>query len=157
MTINEVIIAGRLTKDPELRHTQNDTAVASAAVALDRYMGSNKDNSTDFIPIVAWGNTAIFLEKYFFKGKKVIVKGNLHSRTWEDDDGRKHFVLEVWAEKVDFADDKKPGETAAGPNQYQGSYQQSPQQQQSSKQPQQQSMKTPPPWMQIDNDEELPF
>lgn len=107
MTINQVVIVGRLSRDPEIRNTQNGTKVATFTIAVDRYMGEGKEAETDFIPVVAWNGTAEFVDKYFFKGKKIIVQGNLRQRSWEDNDGRKHYVVEVWAEKVDFADDKK--------------------------------------------------
>jgi single-strand DNA-binding protein len=107
MTINEVVICGRLTKDPELRYTQNNVPVASFTVALDRYMGKDKKNETDFINCVAWNSNAEMVGKYFFKGKKILIKGNLRQRTWDDEEGKKHYVTEVWVEKLDFADDKK--------------------------------------------------
>lgn len=107
MTINEVVIVGRLARDPELRHTTNGKPVCGFTVAVDRYMGKDNENEADFIPVVAWNSTAEFISKYFSKGKKIIVKGNLRQRSWEDNDGKKHYVLEVWAEKVDFADGKK--------------------------------------------------
>lgn len=107
MTINQVIIVGRLARDPEIRNTQNGVKVAAFTIAVDRYMGERKEAETDFIPVVAWNSTAEFIEKYFFKGKKIIVQGNLRQRSWEDNDGKKHYIVEVWAEKVDFADDKK--------------------------------------------------
>jgi single-strand DNA-binding protein len=106
MTINEVILAGRLTKDPEVKSLRNGK-VCSFTVACDRYMGKDKDNEADFINCIAWNQTAEFVEKYFSKGKKIIVKGNIRTRAWDDNEGKRHWVTEVWVEKVDFADSKK--------------------------------------------------
>ena len=106
MTINEVVIAGRLTKDPEVKSLQSGGKVCSFTVAMDRYMGKDKDADTDFVPCVAWNSQAEFIEKYFSKGRKIIIKGNIRTRTWDDDDNKRHWVTEVWVEKVDFADSK---------------------------------------------------
>jgi single-strand DNA-binding protein len=107
MTINEVILAGRLTKDPEIKYTQSNTAVCKFAVALDRYMGEGKEKQTDFINCTAWGKQAEFVGKYFGKGRKIIIKGNLKQNVWTDNDDKKHYDIEVWVEKVDFADSAK--------------------------------------------------
>lgn len=138
MTINEVVIVGRLARDPELRHTTNGKPVCGFTVAVDRYMGKDNGNEADFIPVVAWNSTAEFVSKYFGKGKKIIVKGNLRQRSWEDNDGKKHYVLEVWAEKVDFADGKK-NESVSGPEQPEREPQYHPQQQE-------QRSSSKPPW-----------
>jgi len=115
MTINEVIIAGRLTKDPELKYTSgNNTAVCKFSVALDRYIGEGKDKQTDFVNCTAWGKQAEFVGKYFSKGRKIIVKGNLKQNVWTDNDDKKHYDMEVWAEKVDFADSAKDGNGGSG-------------------------------------------
>jgi len=107
MTINEVIISGRLTADPETRYTQSNKPVCRFTLALDRYNGDGNEQSTDFIPCTAWGSMAEFVGKYFFKGKKAIVKGNLRTFSWTDQNQQTRYGWEVVAEKVDFADDKK--------------------------------------------------
>lgn len=107
MTINEVIIAGRLTKSPELKYTTGNIAVCKFSVALDRYMGEGKEKATDFINLTAWREQAEFISKYFDKGSKIIIKGNLKQNVWEDKEGKKHYDTEVWVEKSDFADSKK--------------------------------------------------
>jgi single-strand DNA-binding protein len=108
MTINEVILAGRLARDPDMRYApQTGTGVCNFTVALDRYMGKDRESETDFIPCVAFGETAKFVEKYFAKGRKIIVKGNIRVRSWEDNEGKKRWATEVWTEKVDFADSPK--------------------------------------------------
>jgi single-strand DNA-binding protein len=114
MTINEVILCGRLARDPEIRYSNNNVPIANISVALDRYMGKNRQNETDFINCVAFNSNAEMLGKYFFKGKKILIKGNLRQRTWDDQEGKKHYVTEVWIEKIDFADDKKKESTGVG-------------------------------------------
>lgn len=103
--INKAILQGRLTKDPELRHTNNGTAVTSFNIAVDNGYGENK--TTDFINCVAWNKTAEFVEKYFTKGRMIILVGRISTRTYEGQDGRKNYVTEVVVNEVSFADSKK--------------------------------------------------
>ena len=113
MSMNHIALMGRLTRDPELRHTQSGTAVASFTLAVDRDFKS-KDTSekiTDFIDIVAWRNTAEFVSKYFSKGRQAVVEGRLQLRDWTDRDGNKRRSAEVLAENVYFADSKWDSET----------------------------------------------
>lgn len=105
--MNKVVLLGRLTKDPELRHTATGTEVCSFTLAVDRRYKQEGQQQADFINIVAWKKTAEFCGKYFAKGLKVAVSGRLQSRTWDDDQGKKHYVTEVVAEEVDFADGKR--------------------------------------------------
>ena len=104
--LNNVILMGRLTRDPELRHTQQGTAVASFNIAVDR---DGKEKKTDFIDIVAWRNTADFVSSYFSKGRMAIVKGSLQIREWTDKDGNKRRTAEVIADSVYFGDSKRDG------------------------------------------------
>lgn len=105
---NKVFLAGRLTKDPELRYTtNNNTAMCSFNLAVDRKFKKEGEQQADFISVTAWTKTAEFCSKYFSKGQKIIVIGRLQSRTWDDTEGKKHYVTEVVAEEVDFADGKK--------------------------------------------------
>jgi single-strand DNA-binding protein len=105
--MNKVILAGRLTKDPELRYTTNNTPVCSFTLAVDRRFKQENGPQADFIPIIAWQKTGEFCSKYFSKGRKIIVAGRIETRTWDDNEGKKHYVTEVIAEEVDFADSKK--------------------------------------------------
>jgi single-strand DNA-binding protein len=95
---------GRLTKDPELRFTQNNTAVCSFTLAVNRVL--NKD-VTDFINCQAWQKTAEFIAQYFTKGQQMALTGRIQTRTWENQEGKKQYVTEVIAEQVFFADSKK--------------------------------------------------
>ena len=129
--INKVILMGRLTRDPELRHTGSGTPVASFTVAVDDGYGDNK--TTSFINCVAWSKQAEFVSNYFTKGRMIIVIGRIQTRTWEGQDGKKNYVTEVVASEVSFGETKKSFESGGGyvqqsapqNSQYGGSYQQS--------------------------------
>ena len=103
--INKAILMGRLTRDPELRHTGSGTPVCSFTVAIDNGYGDNR--STDFINCVAWNKTAEFVEKYFTKGRMIIVVGRIQTRTWEGQDGKKNYATEVVASEVSFGESKR--------------------------------------------------
>ena len=98
-----------MTKDPEIRYTQtNNTAVASFSLAVNRRFGKEgEERQADFINIVSWGKTAQFCEKYFKKGMQIALVGRIQTRTYDDTEGKKHYVTEVIAEEVYFADSKK--------------------------------------------------
>lgn len=109
--LNRCIIMGRLTRDPELRRTQAGKAVTSVTLAVDRdFKGQNGEKETDFIDIVAWGNTAEFLCNYFSKGRMAVAEGRLQIRDWTDKDGGKRRSAEIVAERVYFADSKRDQE-----------------------------------------------
>ena len=106
--LNRIDIMGRMTKDPELRHTNTGTPVASFTLAVDRdFAAQGAEKETDFIECVAWRNTAEFVSKYFAKGRMAVVSGRLQLRKWTDKDGNKRTNAEVVAENVYFADSKK--------------------------------------------------
>lgn len=110
--LNKIILMGRLTRDPELRHTGSGTAVASFTLAADRdYKGPHGEVETDFIDIVAWRSTAEFVCKYFSKGRMAIVEGRLQLRDWTDRDGGKRRSAEILAGNVYFGDSKKVSES----------------------------------------------
>ena len=113
--MNKVILMGRLTRDPEVRYTQsNNTLVASFSLAVNRrFARQGEERQADFINIVAWNKTGEFCSKYFKKGQQVGVIGRIQTRTWDDDQGQKHYVTEVVAEEAYFADSKRDGETGS--------------------------------------------
>ena len=97
-----------MTRDPELRRTQNSTAVASFTLAVDRdFKGEDGKRATDFIDIVAWRAVAEFVAKYFTKGRMAIVEGRLQLRDWKDKDGNARRSAEVIADNVYFGDSKR--------------------------------------------------
>lgn len=106
--LNHIVLMGRLTRDPELRHTQSGTPVASFTLAVDRdYAPKGQEKETDFLDIVAWRHTAEFVSKYFSKGRMAVVSGRLQIRPWEDRDGNKRKSAEIVADSVYFGDSKK--------------------------------------------------
>ena len=109
--MNKVILMGRLTRDPEVRYTQtNNTLVASFSLAVNRrFARQGEERQADFINIVAWNKTGEFVSKYFKKGQQVGVIGRIQTRTWDDDQGQKHYITEVIAEETYFADSRRDG------------------------------------------------
>lgn len=105
--MNNVCLVGRLTRDPELRHTANETPVCNFTLAVDRRFKSDGQPTADFINIIAWQNTAEFVEKWFTKGMRVFAVGRIQTRNWEDRDGNKRYSTEVVADQVGFADGKR--------------------------------------------------
>ena len=114
--LNSVIIMGRLTRDPEKRHTQNGTAGASLTLACDRdFKPKNGEKETDFIDVVVWGKTAEFAANYFTKGRMVSVEGRLQVRNWQDKDGNKRKTSEVVADRMYFGDSKQEDKKQPAP------------------------------------------
>ena len=102
--INKVILMGRLTRDPEMRHTNSGTPVTTFSIAIDNGYGDNK--RTDFVNCLAWNKTAEFVTKYFAKGKMIIVIGRIATRSWETQDGKRAYATEVIANEVNFGESK---------------------------------------------------
>ena len=106
--LNHITLMGRLTRDPELRHTNSNVPVATFSMAVDRdRKNQNGEKETDFVDIVVWRNTAEFVSKYFAKGSMAVVSGRLQMRPWTDKDGNKRVSAEVVAENVYFGESKK--------------------------------------------------
>lgn len=112
--MNHVVLMGRLTRDPELRHTPSGIPVSTFTLAVDRPFTSKEtgERQTDFIDIVAWRNLAEFVVKYFVKGQMCAVQGRLQIRDWTDRDGNKRRSAEVVAENIYFTESKKSREAA---------------------------------------------
>lgn len=109
--LNKAILMGRLTRDPELRHTQSNTAVCSFTLAIDRdRKDQNGERQTDFIDCTAWGKTAEFVAKWFNKGTMAIAVGRIQSRKWQDREGNNRTAIEVNCEDVSFGETKKARE-----------------------------------------------
>ena len=111
--LNHIVLMGRLTRDPELRHTQSGVAVASFTLAVDRDFGTRDEKQTDFIDVVAWRSTGEFAAKYFTKGQLVAASGRLQLRDWTDNNGVKRKAAEVIADNVYFAESKKSRDSSA--------------------------------------------
>ncbi|MGN7243272.1 single-stranded DNA-binding protein [Bacillus paralicheniformis] len=108
--LNRTVLVGRLTRDPELRHTQSGQAVASFTLAVNRtFKNKNGETEADFINCVAWRN-AENIAKFLKKGSMAGVDGRLQTRSYDDQSGRRVFVTEVNVESVQFLDPKGSGQ-----------------------------------------------
>ena len=106
--LNEVILMGRLTRDPDVRMTQNGTTAANFALACERdYAPQGQDRETDFFDIVAFRNTADFVGQYFAKGQLVAIKGRLQQRDWTDKQGNTRRTTEILADRCYFAEKRQ--------------------------------------------------
>jgi single-strand DNA-binding protein len=105
--LNNAVIMGRLTKDPELKTTANGISVTSFTIAVDRkFNKQGEEKQADFIDIIAWRGTAEFISKYFRKGSMIAVQGSIQTRMYEDKNGNKRKAVEVLADEVSFCGDK---------------------------------------------------
>ena len=106
--LNTITVMGRIVRDPELKHTQNNTSVVSFTIAVDRdRTGKDDERETDFIDCVAWRSTADFISKYFRKGTMTAVNGRLQIRDWMDKDGNKRRSAEVVVENIYFCESRR--------------------------------------------------
>ena len=107
--MNKIIIKGRITKELEVKYTQtSNTAVVNFTVAVNRdFVKQGEERQTDFINCVAYSKTAEFISKYFSKGQEILLTGRLQNRSWNDDQGQKHYVTEIIVENVEFCGSKK--------------------------------------------------
>ena len=104
--MNKVILVGRLAQDPEVRYTANGKAVATFSLAVSRRVGQGQE-STDFIPIVAWEKLAEIIGNNLTKGRRILVEGRLQIRSYEAQDGQKRRVAEVIAQNIEFLDSQR--------------------------------------------------
>lgn len=119
--LNHIVIMGRLARDPELRHTQTGTPVASFTLAVDRdFKDKNTgEHATDWIDVVAWRGAGEFATRYLSKGRMAAVEGRLQIRDWVDKEGNKRRCAEVIAEHIYFADSKRDGDSVNTSSGYQ--------------------------------------
>lgn len=104
--LNHITIQGRIGTDIELRRTGSGVAVASFTVAVDRDFKSGGEKETDWFDVVAWRNTAEFLNTHFAKGRMIVISGRLQARSWNDKEGNKRKSVEIVADNVYFSDTK---------------------------------------------------
>ena len=117
--MNKVILMGRLTRDPEVRYSQGDNAMAVAryTLAVDRRQSRNNQNgdqTADFIQCVAFGRSGEFAEKYFRKGLKVVVTGRIQTGSYTNKDGQKVYTTDVVVEDQEFAESKAASQNNGG-------------------------------------------
>lgn len=113
--INTAILMGRLTADPEIRHTPQNIAVTTFTIAVDRsYVKQGSERQTDFIDVVVWRSTAEFVSKYFRKGSMIAVQGPIQTRSYTDSQGVKRKAFEIVADTVSFCGGKNEGGGESG-------------------------------------------
>lgn len=108
MSLNQVVLMGRLTRDPELKSTQSGVDVATFTLAVDRsYIKAGAEKETDFLDCVAWRGTAEFISRYFKKGMQVAVSGRIQTRKWKDQNDQRRVSVEIVVDEAFFADSKR--------------------------------------------------
>ena len=106
-SLNQVILIGHLTTDPELKQTPNGVSVTSFSIGISRrFTRAGEQAQTDFINIVAWRSTAEFITKFFRKGNAICICGSLQTRSWTATDGSKRYATEVVADEATFVEKK---------------------------------------------------
>lgn len=100
--MNKVVLIGRLSRDPELRYTSNNTPVCQINMAISRPVSQGKDPETDFINVVVWNKQAENLVKYVKKGNQIAIEGRIQTRNYDNEEGKKVYVTEVLANHVEF-------------------------------------------------------
>lgn len=106
--LNKAILVGRLTKDPEIRSTASAVSVLNFTVAVPRkYVKQGEQRQSDFINCVAFGKNADFISRFFSKGNMISIDGSIQTRTWDDNEGKRHWVTEVVVNDAGFVESKK--------------------------------------------------
>lgn len=123
--LNKVILMGRLCADPELRQTQSGIAVCRFRIAVNRQYKQGSEQKADFIQVLVWRQSAEFVSRYFRKGSMIIVEGRLQNADYTDNNGVKHYAMEVQAESISFGETRKAAESQQ--NATQGNYNGNPQ------------------------------
>lgn len=114
--MNKVILMGRLTRDPELQQTPQGTQVCRFSIAVNRRFAKEGQQQTDFINCTAWRQQAEFISKWFAKGSMIAVVGNIQTRSWDGQDGKKQFATDVVVDEVYFTGSKNGTGTNSGMN-----------------------------------------
>ena len=111
--LNKAILIGRLTKEPELKSTGSGVSVLSFTLAVTRNFKQDGEYRADFINCVAYRRTAEFISQYFGKGDMMSAVGEIQTRTWEDNEGKKHYVTEVVVSDAGFVEHRRERENTA--------------------------------------------
>ena len=117
--MNKVIITGNISRDPESRTTQSGISLCNFNVAVQRRVPNAQGvREADFLPVVAWRQTADYVTRYLHKGSKVLVEGSIQTRSYDAQDGSKRYVTEIVADHVEGLDRRENGaQTATRPAQ----------------------------------------
>lgn len=127
--MNNVSLMGRLTADPELKYTANNLAVTRFSIAVDRaFSKAGQEKQVDFINIIAWRQTAEFVCKYFHKGNRIGIVGQIRTGSYTDTDGNKRYTFEVQADNVEFCESKSGSGSSQGDSNYSNSQSSQPRQ-----------------------------
>lgn len=109
---NKVIMMGRICSDPELKTTQNGVNVCTFRIAVERrFQQKGEERKTDFFNVVAWRSTGELVNKYFGKGRMILVEGELQTRPYTDKNGNQSTWYEINAERVSFTGEKSGGDS----------------------------------------------
>lgn len=111
--MNKVVLIGRLTADPDIRHTQSGKCVASYRLAVDRAFKSDGQPEADFINCVAWGKSGEFCQKYLHKGMKIALEGRIQTGSYTKDDGTKVYTTDVIVEHHEFCESKRSSDSGS--------------------------------------------
>ena len=112
---NKIILMGRIVADPEMKTTPNGTNVCTFRIAVDRrYQKQGEDKQTDFFNIAAWRQTGEFVQRYFGKGRMILVEGEMTTRPYTDKNGNQATWYEVVADRVSFTGEKAQGGSGGG-------------------------------------------
>ena len=116
LNLNKVILAGRITADPELKQTQSGISVVSFTIAVNRRFASRDGGQgqpeADFFRVTAWRTTAEFIAKYFHKGSAICITGSIQNRTWTDQQGQKRYSTDIIAEEANFVESRNAQDNA---------------------------------------------
>lgn len=105
--MNRVVLVGRITKDPELKKTSNNNSVVNFTIAINRtYTSASGERETDFINCVAWNKTAENMAAYVSKGALIGVEGRIQTRTYDDNDGKRVYLTEVYVDNLQFLESR---------------------------------------------------
>lgn len=121
--MNKVILMGRLTRDVEMRQTPNGHSVARFSIAVNRRFAKEGQQKTDFINCTAWNKTAEFISQWFIKGSMISVVGSIQMRSWDGQDGKKHYATEVVVDEAYFTGEKRDGGNSYNQSPHQGQQQ----------------------------------
>ena len=114
--MNKIILIGRLTKDPEVKVTQSQVSFCTFTIAVDRkFKTADGERQSDFLTCVAWRQQADLLGRYFQKGSRIGIVGNLQSRSYDNNEGKKVYVTEVVVDEIEFMESKKEQGQAYAP------------------------------------------
>ena len=113
--MNKAILKGRLTKDPEARTTQGGVNVCTFTLAVDRpHRDGNGNKVTDFLPCVAWRQTADFVAQYIHKGNQLLIEGSIQTRSYDAQDGSKRHVTEIVVDRAEFCETRQESPAPVG-------------------------------------------